>query len=457
MVCNYIFTPATQALLEAGKLIQSTTKAGQLLPMVIDPTTGKIVEIAKAACSSVTNTLGMPDFFRELTKLVGNTPIQPLVAPAQLIMGPAQMIQIHRGFQVTYKKLDAIQASLQTLQSSVGVLQATTAVIGVGVTAGVVLSAVNLYQTLKLRKEVEQLRLEVKDGFIDLKKALTENKIEIIQHIDQVAKDIKFEAHRLILIQAYGQFQQALRLIKNALAIEDQHIRNTTLGNAQLLLANALANYNSPQILEDTSAVGYLRRVECAWAIEQTMALTYQLQNASAVVSDSLAHLQQKIRQDTLIVTERCKSQEELDFLFPEIARIHSQDLVVLETWQNQVDWMQSLSTEDLKQLANDDLINSPIPNSQEQEANQQVTALAEPPEQLLYEKLRQISHFRSLHDQLRFLVKPELRKVYESYISQQAKNSNYDGLSLSNWQEITDLTVANLYWYFKKPKPSFT
>ena len=51
-------------------------------------------------------------------------------------------------------------------------LQATTAFIGVGTVAVGVLSAVNLQQTLKLRKEVGQLRIEVKDGFIDLKQAL---------------------------------------------------------------------------------------------------------------------------------------------------------------------------------------------------------------------------------------------------------------------------------------------
>lgn len=58
------------------------------------------------------------------------------------------------------------------MQSTLGVLQASTAVIGVGTAVGVGLAAVNLWQTFKLRKDVKQLRLEVKDGFIDLKVAL---------------------------------------------------------------------------------------------------------------------------------------------------------------------------------------------------------------------------------------------------------------------------------------------
>jgi len=56
------------------------------------------------------------------------------------------------------------------LQTTVGVLQATTAVIGVGTTAGVALSAVNLHQTLKLearRKATAGWRL--KTVSIDLK------------------------------------------------------------------------------------------------------------------------------------------------------------------------------------------------------------------------------------------------------------------------------------------------
>jgi hypothetical protein len=52
---------------------------------------------------------------------------------------------------------------------------------------------VNLYQTLKLRKEVEQLRLEVKDGFIELKQALKDQGAEIKQLIEQVAQDVEFK------------------------------------------------------------------------------------------------------------------------------------------------------------------------------------------------------------------------------------------------------------------------
>jgi hypothetical protein len=76
-------------------------------------------------------------------------------------MSGLQMYQNQQNFT-------AVMGSLQTIQKSLEVLQATTALIGVGTVAGVALTAVNLHQTLKLRKEVEQMRLEVKNGFIDL-------------------------------------------------------------------------------------------------------------------------------------------------------------------------------------------------------------------------------------------------------------------------------------------------
>jgi len=421
----FVFRPEHMLGLANGTLKILHSSTGVPLGMVVNANTGRFVSHAVGIVS------------------------QPLVAAAQfaaqITIGTMQMVQTDRGFQETYRRIDLIQTGLQSLQNSVGVLQATTAIIGVGTVAGVALSAVNLHQTLKLRQEVKRLRLEVKNGFIDMKKALKDQGAEIIQRIDEVAQDVKFEMHHLALKKAYGQFQQALQLVKAALLTEDLSTRNITLGNAQILLANALADYNEPHLLEATSAAGHLRRVECAWAIEQTMALTFQLQNAPAAVSDRLLHLQDKIRQDSLTVIERCKTEDELDFLFPEITRIHSHDLPVLESWQNHADWIQTLSPDEKQQLASSD-----IPSADASDSKEEPTIVAEPEEQLLYENLKQKSHYQSLRDQLKFMVKPDLRRTHESYISQQAIASNYKALAPSNWEAIPDLTVANLYWYFK-------
>jgi len=410
----FVFRPEHMLGLTTGTLKQVVCSSGVPLSMVRDAATGQIVGHAVGAVS------------------------QPLVAAVQLGMGGLQMSQTHVGFQKTYKMLDA-------LQSSVGVLQATTAMIGVGTIAGVALSAVNLHQTLKLRQDVKQLRLEVKDGFIDLKQVLKDQGKEIIQRIDQVAQDVEFKHHRTILVQAYGLFTKAIKRFQSALTLQDVNLRNSEINGARDMLFQALADYDNSHLLEGTCSAGHLRRQECVWAIEQAIITTFQVQGEHGTVSDRLLHLQDKIRQDSLTVIERCKTEDELDFLFPEITRIHSHDLPVLESWQNHADWIQTLSPDEKQQLASSD-----IPSADASDSKEEPTIVAEPEEQLLYENLKQKSHYQSLRDQLKFMVKPDLRRTHESYISQQAIASNYKALAPSNWEAIPDLTVANLYWYFQ-------
>ena len=57
------------------------------------------------------------------------------------------------------------------------------------------------------------------------------------------------------------------------------------------------------------------------------------------------------------------------------------------------------------------------------------------------------------MKDQLKFIIKPELRSEYESYITQKAIALDFKGLALTNWKEVPDLTVANLYYFFKEKK----
>ncbi|NET60251.1 MAG: hypothetical protein F6K47_30145 [Symploca sp. SIO2E6] len=411
----FTFTPAIQAGIDAGKYLQVFTSSGVPIGMARDAATGQFVSHA----------IGMMN---------NGAALNPLVAIPQMAMSAGQMHQMNQGFQ-------AVQASL-------GVLQATTAVIGVGTVAGVALSAVNLWQTLKLRQDVKQLKLDVRDGFIDLKKALKDQGTEIIQHIDEVAQDIKFEQHHLVLIQAYGRFLEATKLMKTAMSCQDKSIRNADLANARQMLSEALGDYNNSHLLSETCAAGQLRRHECAWAIEQTIALSYQQQNELTAVSDRLSHLQDKIRQDALSVVDCCETEDELDFLFPELTRIHDHDLLVLETWQNQVYWKRSLPSSEVKLLQSADFSNSEATTTPEVSLDSNV--LAEPPEQLLYEELEQKSHFGSLLNQLQFMIKPELRREQEAYITQQAAIAGYKSLVPDNLEKASNLAVANLYWYFQ-------
>ena len=137
----FTFPAAIQAGMAIGKYAQVVTASGVPIGMARDAATGKFVGHAVS---------------------MGINPLASSVSP---LLGMGQMYQTHRGFQATLQGIKA-------LQSSVGVLQATTAFIGVGTTVGVGLGAVNLWQTMKLRKDVKELRLEMNDGFLDLKTAL---------------------------------------------------------------------------------------------------------------------------------------------------------------------------------------------------------------------------------------------------------------------------------------------
>lgn len=431
----YEFSPSVKAALTSGELQQVATVAGRLLPIARNPVTGAFVEVAKAG-----------------TRLAAG----PVIAIAEFASSAVQTgilgFQMDRGFQKTYQEIAAVQDGIRSLQggmtalqTSVGVLQASTAIIGVGVAAGAALSAVNLYQIFKLREDVKKLRLEIKDGFIDLRLALQDQGKAVLQRLDEVANDLKFYSQKLVMIKAYGQFREATRLIGTALVCTEASTKNDTLTAALHLLTNALAIYNSPELFEDTTAVGFLRRMECVWAIEQAIALIYQLRGEPGAISDRLCYLQQKIQSDSLTVIEQCGSEDELDLLFPELTRIQQCDLPVLQTWQEQIEWCQALPLKEQLQLAAAKM------SASEPATASPPDALIELPEQSLYKDLKQTSHFLSLREQLRFTIKPELRRDYEFYIGERLQAAGYRALAASNWQEVSHGAVASLYWYLKQ------
>lgn len=414
---EFVFPPNIQAGIASG-----------VYEVVRNQTTGQLIGVARDAATKqfVGNAVGT---------MASNAPMIATFA-ANPVAGAVMVV----GKVVNVAQNQAIIGKLSAIQSTLGVLQATTAVIGVGVAATAVLSAVNVWQTLKLKKEVQQMRLEIRDGFLDLKQALRDQGLEVIQHIDEVAKDIKFEQHRIELAKAYAKFIEATKLIKMSLAIEDIDSRKRELSNARQTLGNALAIYNSPDLLSEMTPVGQLRRLECAWTIEQTIALTYHLQGEAAATSNCLSDLQNKIRQDCLMIIDRCETQDELDFLFPEITCIHDRDLALLELWQNQIDWARSLPPEEQTQLANLD-----IPEAE----TDSIPEISKPPELIKYEEIQPKSHPSSLLDQLRLLFDRELRQTYEEYISQKAQEAGYKALVKDNLTKASNLAVANLFWYF--------
>ncbi|BAZ46494.1 hypothetical protein NIES4102_35300 [Chondrocystis sp. NIES-4102] len=417
----YSFPPIIQLGIAAGKYTQVITNSGVPIGMARDVVTGR--------------------FIAHATGIINNgIAINPLTFPITPALGVAQMYQSNRGFQATLQGINAIQSSL-------GVLQTTTALIGVSTAVGVGLTAVNLWQTLKLKQEVQQLKLEIKQGFLDIQNALTEQAVEVKEHLSNLSENLIFQQHRLELIKAYGRFIEATKLIKTAIKFQDLSSRKIELANARQILAEALAHYNNPNLLSESCAAGQIRRLECAWAIEQTIILTYQLQNEFIAVSDRLTELQDKIRQQCHQVIEKCDSYDQLDFLFPEIFCICDRDLLVLDTWQHQAEYIASLSTSELEVLEPTQSNTLKFENNQQELIN-----LEKPIELIQYEDLQQKSHYHSLVDQLKFKVSPNLRKEYEIYISDRAKLAEHHILA-KNISQASDMSLANLYWYFKFPE----
>ncbi|HEY9863851.1 MAG TPA: hypothetical protein V6D21_06700 [Candidatus Obscuribacterales bacterium] len=344
------------------------------------------------------------------------------------------------------RDLDYLKKGVDSVQEKASILESVTATLGVGVALLGILSAQNLQQTRELNRKLDLVQLGLEKGFTDLKLMINSQGDEILKTINQVSQEIQQEIHSVQFIKAYGIFQSVHNdRLPSALITQNPTDRNDKLNLTWNELQNCLAIYNNKELISCPSISGKLKRLECAWAIEQTLALIDILKNDFDACIFQLNHLREKIIKDCLYLTESCQSEAEIDFIFPRINSIINHDMLLIDFWKNNLKVIQNLSVEDQEKLANLDVTDI-LSLNQAQESN----ALQKRSPFELYQELKAQSHFVALKDQLKFLIKPELRFEYESYISQRAIAINFQGLALTNWQEVPDLTVANLYYYFK-------
>lgn len=426
----YQFAPAIQAGIEAGKYVPVFSSDGVPLSMVryaTGPHAGQFAAHAIGVVNQGTEAAGL----------------NPLTAFPQLAMGGGQM----------YENQMALGA-IKSLSASVATLQATTAVIGVGVVATGALVAVNLWQTIKLRQDVKKMRLEVQEGFLNLHQALADQGEKLLEHIDQVANDVEFRDHRTILVRAYGQFNQALNRLRTASTLQDYQRRNDEITAARDMLFIALSDYDNNQLMEGVCSAGFLRRRECVWAIEQAIAMTYQMQGEFSAVSDRLRALDQTIRQDSVSVIRQIENLDELSFVFPEMYRIHGHDLPTVSAWCEHVNWYQTLSADELKAVntltTNLDFAENPEIGPDSSQENSQEVALEKPWEYQLYAYAQEISHPGAVRDSLYFLMNEESRTQFEAYVCERARLENLSSLTEKNLKAADSLTLANLLYYFR-------
>ncbi|PZO47148.1 MAG: hypothetical protein DCF15_19430 [Phormidesmis priestleyi] len=407
----YQFSLPVQAAIAAGKYIPVQTAAGVPIGMVRDAATGQFAAHA----------IGMG--------------LNPLTAVPQMAMGAGQLYQGHKALQ-----------GIAALSTSVATLQATTAVIGVGVAGVAALSAVNLWQTLKLRKDVRQMRVEVREGFIDLKQVFADQGTELIEHIQQVSEDVEFRTHRTILARAYGLFEKAMNRLCSAVTMRDLRARHDEIKAARDMMFQALSDYDNSQIMSGISSVAYIRRRECVWAIEQAIAMTYEMQGEWQVVSDRLTHLNTTIRQDAVTTLNKAETIDELDFLFPELTRIHDHDLVSIKAWKDRIDWSKTLSEDEIQQLKT--LVDNESVEIEDIALIEDHTD-DKPAEYALYEKAKSSFIPDALWNSLLYSFDTEFRRQEEEYIVERAMLESLTAFNSQNLRKASPLAIANLNLYF--------
>lgn len=407
----YQFSLPVQAAIAAGKYITVQTAAGVPIGMVRDAATGQFAAHA----------IGMG--------------LNPLTAAPSMIMGAGQLYQGHKALQ-----------GIKALSATVATLQATTAVIGVGVVGVAALSAVNLWQTLKLRKDVRQMRVEVREGFIDLKRVFADQGAELIEHIQYVSEDVEFRTHRTILARAYGLFEKAMNRLCSAVTMQDLSARTDEIRAARDMMFQALSDYDNSQIMSGISSVAYIRRRECVWAIEQAIAMTYEMQGEWQVVSDRLTHLNTTIRQDAVTTLNKAETIDELDFLFPELTRIHDHDLVSIKAWKDRIDWSKTLSEDEIQQLKA--LVDTESVEIEDIALIEDYTD-DKPAEYALYEKAKSSFIPNALWNSLLYSFDTELRRQEEEYIVERAMLESLTAFSSQNLRKASPLAIANLNLYF--------
>ncbi|NJM98731.1 MAG: hypothetical protein HC800_17655 [Phormidesmis sp. RL_2_1] len=230
-------------------------------------------------------------------------------------------------------------------------------------------------------------------------------------------------------------------------------LRNSEITAARDMMFNALSDYSNHQLMQGVNAAAYIRRRECVWAIEQAIAMTYQMQGEWEVVGDRLLTADSLIRQDILTVLDKIETIDELDFLFPEVTRIYHHDLAAISAWKAHIDWYQELPSEEMKQLNESSAAEQQealVESLVEVEVEVEVDPTKEEPAELkFYEEASQKFVPYILVDSLVFLFDPEERQDAENYIDERAQLENLAALNPQNLCKASPLTVANLYGYF--------
>ena len=188
-----------------------------------------------------------------------------------------------------------------------------------------------------------------------------------------------------------------------------------------------------------------LRRLECCWAIEQALVLTFQLREQYKAVVDRLSQLRSHIAQAAIDLLN-IATPEEVAFLVPELMRIYNADLEVIQSWIDHADWISTLSQDELLELPSDS-----APALKLESETQSLDLEAVPAEVVLYESWTQKMPQAAIQDATILMFNPDLRLPMIEEIQIAARQKNYHALNADNLQSVSDPTLANLKQYFRQ------
>lgn len=216
-------------------------------------------------------------------------------------------------------KVDGLVDSMAEQSAMLSSIQTSIGAIGFAATAGCVLSAVNVYQLIKVQKTLTQLNQKVDDGFIDLKLFMNERLENLLE-----------EQQKRRLAEAYHLYLCGLERLKTAFIVNDVINRNNTITHCISEFNNALAIYDSSYTNKHSNLAAKLRRLECCWSIQGSIAEAYLMQEEYEASLYSYKRLQQRIFSETDNFISSI-DQETHSFITADLHWIYQNDIKILD------------------------------------------------------------------------------------------------------------------------------
>lgn len=183
--------------------------------------------------------------------------------------------------------VDTINAGLAHQSTMLSAIQSSIGAIGMASTIGCALSAVNVVQLIKVQRSLNRIEKKLEDGFLDLKVFFAG---ELQNLLEQQQKQR--------LSQAYSYYRKGLEQLQTTLLVGDESNKKHSFAQCIAIFTQSLSIYDDRSEYEHTNLPAKLRRLECCWSIQASIAETYCLQTEYSAGLHSYKKLHTRMLQD---------------------------------------------------------------------------------------------------------------------------------------------------------------